>query len=298
MEAGVELRHIVKGEVVGELAPQRREGSAVIVEDGIPVDAQVVEVLGHYFVAEAVAVLVAGEGVVGQRDVNALLLEADDALVESRVAVAHTVGLIVGAAVVHIEDQVFLVFGDLDLARFGDDDGCVAVVLGVVVHHQVVHHSGLVVLPFRPQGVTLDAVVEHAVGNLDLIFGAADVVAQGVDVLVGHRDQFVRYEESADGDQERDYHQREHSAADGDAGGFHRQQFVVLSEASHRHNGCQKGGQRQHHRQDGAGAPAHKFGDDAQTETLADKLVDVYPQELHHKDEQHDEKHQCEGACE
>ena len=100
------------------------------------------------------------------------------------------------------------------LAGLGDYYGGVAVVLGVVVDHKVVHHARLFVLPLRPQGVTFDAVVEHSVRNLDFVLGAADIVAQGIDVLVCHGNHFICDEECADRNQEGNNHQRKHGTAE------------------------------------------------------------------------------------
>ena len=165
----------------------------------------------------------------------------------------------------------------MDGARIGHGHAYVALVGRVVVDNDVVHESGGLVVAVNSQHIAVDAVVENAGGNLDDIFGAANIVAQRINLLVGHRDQVVGDEESANGDGHRHKNQWGQHAAQRDAGTLDGQQFVVLSHAAQRHDGRQQGGQWKNQRQQGGAAPSHKLENYAQRQTFTHQFIYVEP---------------------
>ena len=72
------------------------------------------------------------------------------------------------------------------------------------------------------------------------------------------------------------------------SGSLDGREFVVLGELAHNHHRGEQCCQRQCQRQDRAPSPHEEFAHDTQTQALADKLVDVEPEKLHHQYEYDD----------
>ena len=165
---------------------------------------QRLESLGHHLVAETVP-LAAREGVVVEVDDELLLLEFQFVEFQGGIPEGHTVALLVGDSVEEVEYQMALVGRDSHLARLGQGDSRVAVVSGVVVDEQLVHQLGLVVPLLDAEDVAFDAVIEGSGGDFDLLLGVGDVLPEGVDLVVCHRNQVIGGEEGAYADEDRDH---------------------------------------------------------------------------------------------
>ena len=208
------------------------------------------------------------------------------------VSVVLLVGLLIVGAVVHPECQVVeevqgkvgLVLGHLHYRRIGQRKTCVALPVMVVEHH-IFHHPSLVVAASDPEDISLDSIVECSGRDLDLFLGLADVIPQREDLVVGDRYKVVDDEESADADEERGDENRQHHPENRHSGRFQGDELVVLAHIPDGHHRGEQCGQRQRQRQHGAASPEEELRHDAEAQTLTDQLVDVNPQELHHKDE-------------
>ena len=217
------------------------------------------------------------EGVVLQRDHHLLPCKVDPLQGEGRVPVPAGVGLLVVGAVVQLEGEVILGLGHLHEAAVGDGQAEVALVGRVVVHHHPVHHPRLLVAVVDAQDVPLDAVVEGADGDLDFGLGPAQVLPHRVDVVDGVGDQAVADVERGDGDEgARDGHGQQ-DAGEGDAGGVHGGELVVLAHVAEGHHRGQEGRQREGQRQHLAAPPHEEFQDDLEFQSLTHQFVDVQP---------------------
>ena len=237
------------------------------------------------------------EVVVLQRDEELLPVEVDVLQDQRRVVVAQGVVFAVGGSVEEGEGQVFLAPGHLEDGGVGHRHGDVALAGGVVVDLDVVEHPARLVLVADPEDIALDAVVEGPRRDLDLVLGAGDVVAQGVDLVEG-----VRHEPRADhigaaADQQHEHAQRQEDAPERDAGSADGHQLAALAELTDGHRGGEQGRERQGERQgQAAHAPEQEFQDRADAQALADQLVDVEPEGLHHQDEDYDEEDRNERS--
>ncbi len=166
----------------------------------------------------------------------------------------------------------------------------------VVVDQHVGQQARFGVLVADADAHVLDAVEEQTVLEFDGLLLLADVVAQAVHLLVGVGNEVVYQKEAGDGDDAHHDGERLHDPGQRHAGRFHGQQFVVLSQIAHRHDGGQQHDERQTHREHGNQRVAQQFEDDAHAQTLAYQLVDVPPQDVHQQDEHDDEKGHDQGT--
>ena len=196
-------------------------------------------------------------------------------------------GLLVGLAVVEGYEQRAAVVREADVARIGHDGVHVAAVgRAVVVDEHVVEQVGVGVLVAYADGHVVQSVEEEPVAEFERLALLADVGDDAVHLLVGVGHQVVADEEAPHGNQTDEDEQRLGDAHEREPGGLHGQQFVVLAQVAHRHDGGQQHGQRQHV---GHGV-GHQFDDDAGAQPLAHQLVDVAPHEVHHQHEHDDEE--------
>ena len=63
---------------------------------------------------------------------------------------------------------MLLLGGRLKHARVGEDDGCIIVTVGHLVDHDAIEHAGVQVFVLHVDVALGDAVVENALGNLQL----------------------------------------------------------------------------------------------------------------------------------
>ena len=177
------------------------------------------------------------EGVVFQRNNQLLAAEVYPLKGQGGVPVLALVVLLVVGAVVKLEGKVVLALGHLDDAAVRYRDAGVALAHGVVVHLDVVHHSGGLVPLVNAEDVTVDAVVEGAGGDFDLALCAADIVPHGVDLVDGVGHKAVADEECADGNEDgHDDHWREHPAQ-GNTGSLDGGELELLAHLPKGHHG-------------------------------------------------------------
>ena len=195
------------------------------------------------------------------------------------------------------EGEIILVLAHLHHGGIGKRKGGVALACGVVVDHHPVHHA-VVILGFGAQHVTIDAVVEGARRNLDLVLRTADVIAQGIDLVPGDRHQVVADIEGSDADEHRCYHQRQHHPRERNAGTLDGHQLVMVAHLPEHHHRCQQGGERKGEREDCTSPQKHEFEYDLQPQAFTHELVDIHPEELHHQDEYDDYQDRYERSYE
>ena len=212
-------------------------------------------------------------------------MEVDLLHLEGGVPVLLVVGLLVVGSVVKGEGKVSLVLRHTHFCRVGDGQADVAFLLGVVVHHHPVHHSGLVVILVHAENISLDTIIEGTCRDLDLVLGLSDVVPEGIYLIICDREEVVGHEEGTDADDQADHRKRQEHSLKGYAGSLDGQELVVFTERTECHHRCQQGGQREGERQHCGRSPAEEFQYDLETQALADKFVDIEPEELHHENE-------------
>ena len=295
--AGIQLRLPLEGIRGPELLHELLRAFIRFLGQGIPAVAELL--VGHgpdlFAVAGGVGMM---EGVVLQRDHHLLAGEMDPLQGQGRVPVLAGVGLLVVGAVVQLEGQVVLGFGHLHQAAVGDGEAEVALVGRVVIDHHPVHHPGFLVAVVDAEDVSLDSVVEGSDGDLDLGLGASDVFAHRVDVVDRVGDQPIADEEGADGDDGAGDRRGQQDAGEGDAGGVHRGELVVLAHVAEGHHRRQESRQRQGQRQHLAASPQEELQDDLELQAFADQFIDVQPQELHHQDKDGDREDREERSYE
>ena len=169
--------------------------------------------------------------------------------------------------------------------------GChVAVGITVVIYEYPREQSRLRVLMLDTNAHVVYTVEEEPVLKLQHLLLTPYVIYNHRHLFVSVRHQIVHYEETAYRDEYGHYDQRLHDPHERHAGRLHRQQLVVLAQVSHRHDRRQKHRQRQTHRDHVDGCIAYELDNDTRIETLAHKLVDVTPHEIHHQHEGDDEE--------
>ena len=195
---------------------------------------------------------------------------------ECRIPVAAGIRLLVVGAVEEGEGEVVLVLAHLHHRGIRQRQGGIALVGSVVIHHHPVHHS-LVVLGFGAQHITVDAVVEGSCRDFYLVFGAAYIIPEGINLVPGDRHQVIANVECSDTDYDGCQHQRQHHAGKRNAGALDGHKLVMVPHLPQHHHRCQQGGQRKSQRHDGASAQQHEFQHDAQTKALTHEFVDIHP---------------------
>ena len=168
----------------------------------------------------------------------------------------------------------------------------------MVIDHHPVHHAGVVVAAVHAQYVPLDAVIEDAGRDLDLVLCLVDVVAEGVDLVVSDRYQVIGRIESQDADDCGGYEQRRHDPHERDASALDGDELVVLAHLSYGPHRCKQCGERHGQGQDRTSSPHQELEDDAEGQALVDQFVDIDPQELHHQYEHDDQEDRQERSYE
>ena len=196
---------------------------------------QLLQVHRLYLVVKAARVRLL-EGIVLQRNDELLLLEVDLLKRQGSIAVLLVVGFFVVCSVVQGECEVSLVLRHLHKRRVGECKTCVALALGVVVHHHTVHHICLLVSVVDSEDVALDTVVECTGRDLDLFLCLSDVVTKSVDLVVRYRDEVVGDEECSDTDDNAYESERDEDTLERNTCSLDGEELVVLAERSQRHH--------------------------------------------------------------
>ena len=131
------------------------------------------------------------EGIVLQGDNHFLAGETESLEAEGGVAVLLGVGLLIIDPVEKLEGQVILGLGHLHHRTVRDGQVGVALVSGMVIDHNSIHHSALLVALLDTEDIALDAVIEGPDGDFDLGLGTADIVAHRIDLVDRIRDETV-----------------------------------------------------------------------------------------------------------
>ena len=225
------------------------------------------------------------ESVIAERNNQFLPREIHVLELQRGVAVLFGVGLLIVGAVVKGEGEIILVLAHLHERRIRQGDGDITLAGSVVINHHVVHNAGLVVLLADPENIAVDAVVEGSGGDFNLVLGAADIVAERINLVERLRHEVVAYEEGADADENGYHSKRHHHARKRNARALDGHELVVLAHLAQGHHGSQQSCQRQGQRHNGAAAPHHEFEHYLEPEALTHKFIDVQPQKLHHQNE-------------
>ena len=220
------------------------------------------------------------ERIVLQRDNHFLIAEMDSLEGQGGVPVPAFVVLLVAGAVVEMEGEVVLALGHLYDAAIGNRDAGVAPANRVVVHLDVVHHSGGLVPVFDAEDVALDTVVEGSGGDFNFALGAADIVPHGINLVDGVGNQAVADKECADAHQHCDYYHRNEHPHKGDAGGLDGGELELLSHLPQGHHGAKQHCQRYGQRQSLAASPHEELKYNLELQAFTYELVYIQPQEL------------------
>ena len=184
-------------------------------------------------------------------------------------------------AVVEGEEEVVVVGGGLHVAVVGHDDVGLRDAVGVVVDDDIAESAAVGVFFVDTDDVAVDFVVVFAWADAYGGFFALHVVEGGAIFVHGHGEDVVGEVEGHACEQESDEGQRHHDAAEGYASGFHGYEFVFFAKVAHGHDGGKENGDREGHGYEGGGGVEHQFGDDAEVEPFAHKVVDILPHKLH-----------------
>ena len=195
----VELAEIAQGPVPEQSSVLGDEGGVVQGGDRVVSVPEPLHVLCLDLVSETRPFRLL-ESVVRQRNHHLLPGEGHPVQLHRGVVVPEGVLLLVVDTVIEAEGEVILGLGHLHHSRIGHDHCGSAVLARVVIYHHAVHHSRLLVLGVDAQYIALDSVVEGTCGDVDFLLGAADVVPEGVNLVVCHRHQVIRREEGGDAD--------------------------------------------------------------------------------------------------
>ena len=207
----------------------------------------------------------------------------------------HWLLRVVVLAVEERNHQKAFVVRQTDVARIGERRAHVAVRGAVVVDQHVGQQLGLRVLMADADAHVFEPVEEEAVAEFERLLLFADVVEGAGQFLVGGRHEVVGDEEAPHGDDAYQNDERPDDLGQRHARRLHGQQFVVLAEVAHGHDGRQQHRERQSHGDHVGHGVAEQFDDDPRAEALAHQLVDVTPQEIHHQHEHDDEERQDHG---
>ena len=192
-----------------------------------------------------------------------------------------------------VQHEMLLLCRRLEHARVGKDDGLVLVAVGHPVHHDVIEVSGLQVFLLHIEVGIGDAVIEDAFGYLQLRTFLLHGDEQLGDVLLRARSYIVLEIERTAGDEDTDDDQTAERLDQRNAGRLDGRQLGTLAEVAVGNKRGEEDGQRKglrHHHQ--AHVP-EELSENIHGQSLADQVVDIPPQELHHQHEQTDEE--CPG---
>ena len=181
-------------------------------------------------------------------------------------------------------------FGEGELSRVGKHDGRIVATFGYVINHDIVEHAGVVVLALHQQVVAGDFAIEYSLGNFKFGRLLLDREKQSphLDLSVG--EDIVLEEECSDRDGRDKENEGCHHTQQRDAGGFHGCQFKFFAKVAKCHQRSQQYSERQRHRHHRDCSIEEQLADDRYFKPFAYEVVDVFPEELHQHDEEHDEK--------
>jgi hypothetical protein len=95
-----------------------------------------------------------------------------------------------------------------------------------------VHHSGLVVILVHAENISLDTIIECACRNLDLVLGLADVVPEGIYLIICDREEVIGHEEGTDADDQADHRKRQEHSLKGYAGGAQYENVAIPADGA------------------------------------------------------------------
>ncbi len=135
-----------------------------------------------------------------------------------------------------MESEIVLVFGHLHHRGVSYRQGCVPLVVRVVINHHAFHHTGLLVPVINPEDIPFYAVIESAGRDIDLVLGVTDVIPQGEDLVVCYRYKVVGREIGSYENEERTDENGQHHPGEGRSRGFYGDELIVFRHLPKRHN--------------------------------------------------------------
>ena len=178
----------------------------------------------------------------------------------------------------------------LQHARVGQDDGLVLVRVRLPIDHDAVEMTRFQVLFLYIEVRARNAVVEDTLRNLQfrtLLLHRQEQLRE-LDVGLGHH--HVLEEERDAGYQTGDDDERAHRLHQRDACRLDGSQLRALAQVAVCDQGRKKDGQRECLWHQSQAHIPEELCQYLQRQTLANQFVDISPQELHHQDEEADEK--------
>ena len=190
---------------------------------------------------------------------------------------------------------MFLVGCGLHLAGVGDDDVRILKPVGEIVNHHVVEHARLLVLLADIEVVfhslvSFPQLVEGAFGNVQLGRSLRHGVDERVELQLRVRTRHVLEVKRQPCHKHGEDDERTHDLGQRDARRLHGDEFEPFAKIAE----CHEGGQQ--HRQRGRGRPQgqcrviEKLRKNNEVQAFAHHVVHSPPEELHHEDEQANER--------
>ena len=205
---------------------------------------------------------------------------------------------LIAPAVFEAKDEVVLVLAGQHHAALGENDLVVVQVLVLIVDDDVVDGAAILIFLAHFDAEAGDIIVENAGPNVERGLAVAQVVEQGKRLEVGNGDDVIVKEKRACGDGENEDKQRPHKACERDAGAFNSNEFVEFAHVAEGHDAGQKDAEGQGKRHQCCAHVEQQLEDHPGAQTLADELVHVKPEKLHHKHEERHEKRNDKWANE
>ena len=133
--------------------------------------------------------------------------------------------------------------------------------------------------------IAWDTGIEYPRGDLHLGGCILSCDDQGPHTDLGTDHQIVLEVEEPACHRHDEEHDGTDDAVEADARGFERKELKTLTQIAQRHQRRQQDTQRERHRDEGEGCIEDNLQQHEATQPLADQLIDVAPEELHHHDE-------------
>ena len=188
------------------------------------------------------------------------------------------------------QHEVLLLCRRLQHARVGQNDGRILIAVGHPVDHDSVEFARLHIFLLHIEVAVGDAVVEDTLGDFQFRTLLLHRDEQLGDLHVGLRTYVVLEIERTAHDHHRDENQRAEGLHQRNACGLDGREFRAFTQISECDERGEEDGQGQGLRHEHQTHVPKKLGQHLHRKALADELVDIPPQKLHHQHELADEK--------
>ena len=185
---------------------------------------------------------------------------------------------------------MFLVLREIEATGVGKNNSGIVHASGEIIDYHAVEHAALRIFVVYIEIHVRNLIVERSLRNLHLRRFLTHGEHQRPHLRLRNRQYIVLEKERSGGQQQHENNQRPHDAEKRYSGGLHGGKLEIFAEIAESHKRCQKDGKwqsRRHHSERGI---EKQLADHTDCQALADKIVDIPPQELHQHNEKTDKK--------